>query len=52
MPIFNTKEMYLIFLREKYIPKLRAMGFIFTADQFEEAIYWLHGEQETDESEA
>lgn len=47
MPRFESKEMYIEFLEEKFIPKLKNLGFIFTANEFEEAIYWLReGEQD------
>jgi hypothetical protein len=41
MPIYESKEKFIKFLTEDYIPKLRFRGFFFTAEQFEEAVYWL-----------
>jgi hypothetical protein len=53
MPIYESKEKFIKYLTEDYIPKLKFRGFFFTADQFEEAVYWLlKGEQDTEERAA
>ncbi len=53
MPEHETKEMFIEFLEEKFIPKLKTQGFVFTATEFEEAIYWLReGGQDTQERAA
>jgi hypothetical protein len=53
MPEYETKEKFIEFLEKKFIPKLKNQGFVFTATEFEEAIYWLReGGQDTQERAA
>ena len=46
MPEYETKELFIEFLEKKFIPKLKTLGFMFTATEFEEAIYWLREEEQ------
>lgn len=48
MPRYESKESFIDNLEKNFIPKLKQLGFLFTAEEFEEAIYWLREmEQET-----
>lgn len=41
VPNFETAQYYINYLRNTLIPDLRDSGFDETADDFEEAIYWI-----------
>lgn len=41
VPNFETAQDYINYLRNTLIPDLRDSGFDATADDFEEAIYWI-----------
>lgn len=40
-PHFSTKEEFISFLKRTLIPDLKESGSICTAEDFEEAIYWM-----------